>query len=116
MPRIRFDAVQVAVQAGKNDRPAGRANGVGDEGVPKQHALVREAVEIGGGIEDGEAAPIGAERLCGMIVRKDEDDIGAFGGLRRDGRNADNRTSQHPQAQKPDRDGNPDACIQAENR
>ena len=69
------DAVLVGVLAGPEDGSAGGANGVGDEGVGEAHAVASEAVEVGSGGDFCEATAVGADRVGGVVVRHDEEDV-----------------------------------------
>ena len=82
------------MQAGQNDGPAGRANGIRDESVAKKHALVRKPVQIGRGVQRGQGPSVGAERLRRMVVRKDENDIGTFVPLGKNGRGRRQETKE----------------------
>ena len=77
------DSVPVGVCAGQHGGPARRADGVRDEGVPEEHSLPGEAVEVRGLVD---ARAVGGDRVSGVVVRHDEDDVGAEGGR---GRGAD---------------------------
>ena len=76
----RGHAVDVAVLSGEQRGPAGRADRIGAEGVLEDHALRGEAVERGRGVERGQASAVGSERVRGMVVGHDEQDVGLVGG------------------------------------
>ena len=63
-------------QPGQNSRPADPTNGLTDEGVGEARALGSEPVDIG---RLGERMSIATERARGLIVGKEEDDIGLLG-------------------------------------
>ena len=63
-------------QPGQNGRPADPTNGLTDEGVGEARALGSEPVDIG---RLGKRMPIATERARGLIVCKEEDDIGLLG-------------------------------------
>ena len=63
-------------QPGQNGRPADPTNGLTDEGVGEARALGSEPVDIG---RLGQRMSIATERAGGLIVSKEEDDIGLLG-------------------------------------
>ena len=67
------DAVDVVVGAGEDGGPAGGADAVGAEAVVEAHALVGDAVEVGGAVD---AAPVAAHGVGGVVVGHDEEDVG----------------------------------------
>ena len=75
-----LDAVSVGVLAGEDRRPAGRADGVGHEAVGEPHALRGDAVDLRGRVD---LRAVAADRLGGVVVGHDEEDIGRAGHVRR---------------------------------
>ena len=65
--------IEVAVFSGEQYCPAGRADGVGDKAVFKQSPLFRQPVDMR---RCNQLAAIAADRLLGMVVRHDEEDVG----------------------------------------
>ena len=76
---IVVEAVDVIVGAGEHGGAAGPADGVGHETAVEAHALLRDAVDVRR-IEQLAGIAVGAESLVGVVVGKDEDDVGGGGG------------------------------------
>ena len=72
--------VDVVVLAGESTGAGGGADRVGAEGVFEEHALVGEAVDVGGGGDLGEAAAVGADGVGGVVVGHDVEDVGRLRG------------------------------------
>lgn len=70
----RHDAVDVVVRAAEHGGARRRADAVGDVAVVEAHALVGDAVEVGRAVDAGAVARDGLGRV---VVRHDEDDVGA---------------------------------------
>ena len=66
------DAVDVAVLAGKDDGPAGRAYRIGAEAILKEHTFCGQAVEIGGLVY---LASVAAHCMGRVVVAHNKDDI-----------------------------------------
>ena len=71
-------AVLVAVLAGQDAGPAGRADRVDAEAGVETHALLGEAVEVRRLVDP---AAIGADGVCRMVVGHDIEDVGPRGGF-----------------------------------
>ena len=69
---VVVEAVLVAVLAGENARPARSANRIGDIAAVKPHPLGRNPVDVRRFVAIG---AIGADRLVGMIIAHDEQDV-----------------------------------------
>ena len=65
--------VEVGVLAGENGGPAGCTDGIGHCGIRKEHAHLGDTVNIG---SFDEAIAVGRNRLVGMVIRHDKDDVG----------------------------------------
>ena len=77
---VAAEPVDVAVLAGQ-DVGAGRAaDGIGAKGIQKHRALFGESIDVGSLID---LRTVGADGLDGVIVRKDEYDIGLLLGSQR---------------------------------
>src|SRR5690606_39395348 len=63
------DVVDVVVGSREDGRTAGSANGIGAEAVVETHSLVRNAVDVGSGVDPAVVATHG---VCGVIVRSEE--------------------------------------------
>jgi hypothetical protein len=63
-------------QPGQDGGAADPTNGLTDEGIREARAILRQAVDIGG---LGERMSIATERARGLVVSKEEDDIGLLG-------------------------------------
>ena len=63
-------------QSGQNGRPADPTNGLTDEGVGEARTILGQTVDIG---RLGKRMSIATERARGLIVSKEEDDIGLLG-------------------------------------
>ncbi len=70
------EPVDVRVLAGLNDGSHRPTDRVGDHAAVKTHALVGELVEVGRADGILEVAVVGADRLVGVVICKDEDDVG----------------------------------------
>ena len=68
----RHDAVHMVVGAGQNRRATGGADGVADIAVVHPHALLGQAVDVGGLVD---AMPVTADGLGRMVVGHDENNI-----------------------------------------
>ena len=66
-------AVEVAVLAGEDRRPAGAADRVDAEAVVEPHARLGQAIEVGRLVHP---AAIGADGVRGVVVAHDEQDVG----------------------------------------
>ena len=75
-------AVDVRVLAGQDRRAARRADRVGHEDVVEPHALAGEAVDVRRRVHP---RAVGADRVGGVVVRHDEDDVRTVGGGSRTG-------------------------------
>lgn len=73
----------MVVLAGDDAGAAGGADGVGAEGVLENHALGCELVEGRGGVEFFQQGSVGADRLGGVVVTHDEQDVGSVLGYER---------------------------------
>ena len=69
------DAVVVRVLPGPDNGSAGRADGVGDEGIREAHTFVGEAVKVWRGSDFGQTSAISADRVGRVIVRHYVEDI-----------------------------------------
>ena len=72
-------SVEMTVVTGKERGPAGGTDRVGHIGAVEDHAVSAQAVDLGREVERAEPASIGADRLEGVIVAKDPNDIGPVG-------------------------------------
>ena len=70
-------AVEVAVFAGEDRRPAGGADGVNGEAAVEPHAGAGEAIEVGRLVD---LAAVGADGLSGVVVAHDEKDVRRLSG------------------------------------
>ena len=73
-------AVDVAILAGKNGRPAWRADRVGHETVRETHAVMGNAVEVWRLVD---LAAVATQGMGGVVVGHDVENVGRFrlGGL-----------------------------------
>ena len=76
---IAEEAVAVAVLARENGGPAGAADRVANEGTIETHAGVGNTVDVRCLVDLG---TVGADRLIGVIIGEDEDEVRALGGRR----------------------------------
>lgn len=70
------DTIDMAMSAGQNHCPAGRADGIGAEAVIKSHALIGNAVEVGGLVD---SSAVAAHGMGGMVIGHNKNNIGLFG-------------------------------------
>ena len=73
---VEDKAVHVGMPAGQDAGAGGAAQGVGAVAAVKNHALASQFVEIGQG--HGGIIIAGAQRLVGVVVRNDKEDIRFF--------------------------------------
>ena len=77
---VSIKAVGVAVLAGENGRPAGTTNGVPTKTVVEQRSLGSQAIEVGRQVvglgEILQPGFVGSDGLDGMVIGKDEKDVG----------------------------------------
>lgn len=71
----RSHGVDVRVLSGQDDRSAGRADGIRDEALVEPHALTADPVDIRCWSDLCQPPAVGADRVAGMIVRHDEQDV-----------------------------------------
>ena len=69
-------AIFMAVLTAHDDGARGPANGVGAEGILKEHAVVGKFVDFGGRVYRFEPAIISAYGVRGMVIGEEKDDIG----------------------------------------
>ena len=69
-------AIFMAVLTAHDDGARGPANGVGAEGVLKEHAVVGELVDFGSWVYRFEPAIVSAYGVRSMVVGEEKDDIG----------------------------------------
>ena len=69
---VPLQAVQMAVLAGEDGRPARRADAVRTEAVRESHASRGEPIEVGRRVN---AAAVAAQGVCGVVVGHDEYDV-----------------------------------------
>ena len=72
-------AIFVAMFSGHNGGPGWTADGISTKGVLKNCSGSSETIDVWSGSDFGEVAAIGRDRTKGMIIRKEEEDIGLFG-------------------------------------
>jgi len=82
---IVVKAVDVAVRAGDERGAAGAAQRIVHQETVKPHAFPRQPVNVRGLNEVARFA-IGADRLPGVVIREDEQDVGPTGGLAANGK------------------------------
>ena len=73
---VEDKTVHVGMPAGQDAGAGGAAQGVGAVAAVKNHALASQFVEIGQG--HGGIIIAGAQRLVGVVVRNDKEDIRFF--------------------------------------
>ena len=73
-------AIPVAVFAGEDHRPRGAADRIGTETVAKQGTLTGNPVDVGG---VDQLRSIRRDGRRGVVIGKNEKDVGALGDLRR---------------------------------
>ena len=69
-------AVGLRILAGDDAGPAGCADGVVAVDPVETHPVLGQGVDVGRGIQPGQAAAVSADGLGGMIIGHDEQDIG----------------------------------------
>ena len=69
-------SIEVAVLSSQNNCPTGSTNGVGDKGTVEPHSLIGNTVQIGCFVPVGS---VGGNCLVGVIIGKNEKDIGSLG-------------------------------------
>ena len=67
----------MAIFAGEDGRAAGGTERVGAEAVFKPNALAGDPVDVRGGVD---RAAVATDRVRGVVVGHDEDDVWTFGG------------------------------------
>jgi hypothetical protein len=90
---VVVEAVPVGILPGEDDRPARAADRIGHERPVEPHALPRDPVDVRG-LDEFPVVAVGADRLVGMVVGIDEDDVrtGAVDG--------EGRGAQHQQGKE----------------
>ena len=73
---VVHEAIFMAVLSAHDDGARGPANGVGAEGILKEHAVVGKFVDFGGRVYRFEPAIISAYGVRGMVIGEEKDDIG----------------------------------------
>lgn len=73
---VVHEAIFMAVLSAHDDGARGATNGVGAEGILKEHAVVGKFVDFGGRVYRFEPAIISAYGVRGMIIGEEKDDIG----------------------------------------
>jgi hypothetical protein len=76
---VVVEAVEVVVLAGQDARPAGAADGVRDQAAVEPDALLADPVDVRG-VDELPRVAVGADRLVGVVVGEDQDDVGLLGG------------------------------------
>lgn len=71
---VGHQAVGVAVLTRQHGGPAGRADGIAAETPVEDHTLGSDAVDVGGLVDD---RAVRADRLHGVVVGEDENDVGS---------------------------------------
>ena len=79
---VHVKAVQMAVFACLNHRTTGTTDRVRHQAAIEQHAVFRNAIEVGC-LQQLQLVIVGTERLRGMVIRKDEEDVRAVSSLKR---------------------------------
>ena len=88
------DSIFVTVLSTQYGSTAGCADGIRAEDVFKKNAFVGQSVNICGGGNFFQVAAVAANRLPGMVVRHDENDVRfGCGALRETGRGSDARAN-----------------------
>ena len=72
---IIHEAILVAVLAGLDYRPAGSANRIGAKAIDEKHAFGRQLIDVRGRIDGFQPAVVSPDRMGGMIIGEDENDI-----------------------------------------
>lgn len=67
--------VEMAMLSGQNSRPRRGTNGISDTGIGKQHAHFGNPIDVG---SFDQVIAVGRNRLIGMIIGHDENDVGAL--------------------------------------
>ena len=71
------DPIEMRILTRQQGGAAGRADGVGNERISEARTAAGEAIEVRGGVD---LRTVGRDRILGVIVRENEEDIRAGGG------------------------------------
>ena len=72
---VFHEPVEVRMLAGLDDGSAGSAEGVGHKAIVEAYALLGDTVEVRGGGYLAQSTAVSGDRLVGMVVRKNEDNV-----------------------------------------